>query len=311
MLAEALNVLHEKGHRAAAVPMERLEELHEHYQDLSRRGLLDRQIAHELLSGLSFGAPESVSNPRSLVVVASRDPSVSCTFTWHGTDFRVSVPPTYLHLRRKSAQVTRDLEEALLEGSHAACLINAPHKLLAVRSGLAQYGRNNITYIPGLGSYYRLTTVCTDVPASGGEWRAPSMMSKCRSCKRCVAACPTGAMSEGNPLVRAELCITYWNEKPGDTPFPDWMAEDWHNCLVGCMRCQMACPENEAVPDFEEAGPSFTEEETELLLRPCGPGDLPGCLEEKLREWDLLEWLGALPRNLAVLLSGGKRQPSG
>ena len=309
MLAEVLTRLEVEGHRAAAVPIARLGELREHFEDLSRRGFLDAQFARELLAGLTLRPPETVPDPRSLVVVATRDPVVSCTFGWRGADVVISVPPTYLHLRRKSEQVARELADLLPQQSHSKCLVNAPHKLLAVRSGLARYGRNNITYIPGFGSFFRLTTVCTDVPCDDGEWLSPSMMPRCEGCARCAAACPTAAIPEERVLLRAELCITNWNEKPGDVPFPGWLCGDWHNCLVGCLQCQLACPENEAVLDYKQTGPSFTEDETEVLLRAGRAGDLPSDLEGKLEDWDLLEWLGVLPRNLAVHLTGTDRRP--
>ena len=308
VLAHILEKLEAKGHRAAAVPVERLRELRGHYEELARRRVLDEHIARDLLRGLVFEPPDAVTRPASLVIVATPDPVVSCTFAWHGVDVEVPVPPTYLHLRRKSDHVTREVRALLPKGRHAACIINAPHKLLAVRSGLARYGKNNITYIRGLGSFYRLTTVCTDIPCDAGEWAASSVMSRCEGCTRCREACPTGAIPEDRVLLRAELCITYWNEKPGDVPFPAWIADGWHNCLVGCMHCQLACPENEMVLGYRESGPRFTEDETELLLEAVGAGDLPEGLRHKLERWDLLEWLSVLPRNLAVRLPGAGRR---
>jgi len=309
MLAEVLSKLEARGHRAAAVPVGRLEELREHYEDLPRQGLLDEHLAGELLEGLSLRPPESIPHPRSLIVVATRDPVVRCTFRWQGVDVSLPILPTYLHYRRKSGEVVRTLAELLPQQYHVAPLYNAPQKLLAVRSGLARYGRNNITYISGFGSFYRLAALCTDLPCDGGEWLAPSMMPRCEGCTRCVSACPTGAISEDRFLLRGELCITYWNEKPGEVPFPGWLAGDWHDCLVGCLHCQLACPENEAVLDYREPGPSFTEDETAAMLRASRPDDLPHGLKEKLENWDLLVWLGVLPRNLAVHLSGPDRRP--
>ncbi len=311
MLAEVLAKLEAGGHRAAAVPIGRLEELREHYEDISRRGLLDECIARELLEGLSLRPPEAVPRPRSLIVVATRDPVVCCTFRWQGGEVSIPVPPTYLHLRRKSEEVARAVADLLPRPYLAASLINAPHKLLAVRSGLARYGRNNISYISGFGSFYGLTTVCTELPCDEGAWLVPSMMPRCEGCTLCVSACPTGAIPEDRFLLRAELCITNWNEKPGEVPFPEWLARDWHDCLVGCLHCQLACPENEAVLDYQEPGPSFTEDETEALLRAGRPGDLPHGLKEKLENWDLQVWLGVLPRNLAVHLPGADRRPPG
>lgn len=311
MLAEALAKLEAMGHRAAAVPVARLEELREHYEDLSRQGHLDERVARELLAGLSLRPPQAPPRSRSLIIVATRDPVISCTFRWQGGDVSIPVPPTYLHYKRRSEEVARALAELLPRQYHVASLNNAPQKLLAVRSGLAHYGRNNITYIPGFGSFYRLTALCTDLPCDDGEWVAPSLLPTCEGCTRCVSACPTGAIPEDRVLLRAELCITYWNEKPGEVPFPGWLSGDWHNCLVGCLSCQLACPENEAVLDHRERGPSFTEDETEALLGAGRQADLPQGLTEKLEHWDLLDWLGVLPRNLAVHLPGADRQPPG
>jgi epoxyqueuosine reductase len=308
MLTQVLAMLEERGYRAAAVPIRHLEELREEYEDLTRRGLLDDGLAGDLLKGLSLRPPEAVPHPSSLIVVATRDPVVRCTFKWQGNDVSIPVPPTYLHYERKNEEIIRTLKELLPKQCHLVSLPNAPQKLLAVRSGLARYGRNNISYISGFGSFYRLTAVCTDLPCAEGEWPAPSMMPRCDGCTRCFSACPTGAIPEDRVLLKAELCITYWNEKPGDVSFPEWLARDWHDCLVGCLQCQLACPENKGILDFEETGPSFTEGETEALLRAGRSGDLAHGLKEKLESWDLLVWLSVLPRNLTVHLSGIDRQ---
>jgi epoxyqueuosine reductase len=37
-------------------------------------------------------------------------------------------------------------------------------KRLAVRSGLARYGRNNVTYVEGMGSFLELSASLTDMP---------------------------------------------------------------------------------------------------------------------------------------------------
>jgi epoxyqueuosine reductase len=311
VLDEVLDKLEAEGHKVAAVAIKRLEELRDHYEELARLRVIDEGIAQDLLRGLVFEPPESVPRAASLVVIATRDPVVHCTFEWQGASLTLPVPPTYLHFRRKSEEVTRELANLLPPGRQVACIMNAPQKLLAARSGLARYGRNNITYVPGLGSFYRLTTVCTDVPCDVGTWVDPSMMPRCEGCTRCLEACPTGAIPEDRTMLRAELCMTYWNEKPGDVPFPGWLADGWHNSLVGCLHCQLVCPENEAVLRHCDDGPRFTEDETRVLLGASGTDDVPEPLKQKLESWDLMAWLGVLPRNLAVHLPGVNRRLSG
>jgi len=43
----------------------------------------------------------------------------------------------------------------LEERDYAARIV--PIDRLAVRGGLATYGRNNVTYVPGMGSFHRLS----------------------------------------------------------------------------------------------------------------------------------------------------------
>ena len=49
-------------------------------------------------------------------------------------------------------------------------------------------------------------------------------------------------------------------------PFPTWIKPEWHNCIVGCMRCQAACPENK--PFLHKIGETveFTEEDGKTTL---------------------------------------------
>jgi epoxyqueuosine reductase len=178
-----------------------------------------------------------------------------------------------------------------------------PKKLLAVRSGLATYGRNNITYVPGMGSFYRLAAFYSDLPCQKDSWREAQMMAACENCSACLRNCPTGAISADRFLLHAERCIVYHNEQPGDVPFPRWMDPSWHNCLIGCMRCQNVCPQDKELWQWVEEGAEFSEQETALLLEGGPLEQLPAATMEKLEHADLARHAGPLPRNLSVLLS--------
>jgi epoxyqueuosine reductase len=242
-----------------------------------------------------------MANLRSLIIVATPDPAVRLTLRWRGRPVFLVLPPTYYDGPRRDGEIIRALEE-LLPGGSRLSRINAPKKLLAVRSGLAQYGRNNITYVPGLGSFYRLALLCSDLPSEDSDWVEPSTMSACTSCVTCARACPTGAITEERFLLRAERCIAFWNEQPPEVPFPEWLDKDWHNCLVGCLDCQLACPVNRGMLQYEDLHPELTEAEAKAIVSGRPAGDLPPGLREKLERWDLLDWLETLPRNLSVHL---------
>jgi epoxyqueuosine reductase len=178
-----------------------------------------------------------------------------------------------------------------------------PLKLLAVRSGLAEYGRSNIAFVEGMGSFLRLTAVFTDMPSIVDQWQMPRTMKSCQSCQLCQQACPTGAISTERFLLHAEKCLTYHNEKEAAIPFPDWIKPDWHNCLIGCIRCQTACPQNTSLLGKVGEAAEFTEQETKLLLQGLPPDQLPMNMVIKMRVLSLLDYYKELPRNLSVLLN--------
>jgi hypothetical protein len=76
-----------------------------------------------------------------------------------------------------------------------------------------------------------------------------------------------------------------------------------HNCIIGCLLCQRACPANPKLP-VERTGVVFTAEETEALLGDGGVHEGPAREGIKAK----LERLGqpyqepVLGRNLRALL---------
>ena len=177
-----------------------------------------------------------------------------------------------------------------------------PLKLLAVRSGLGLYGRNNIRYVPGMGSFLQLVGVYSDLPCKKDSWREAQMMERCQQCNACHLKCPTGAIPSDRFLLRADRCIVFHNERAGNIPFPTWMNPSWHNCVVGCMHCQKVCPENKDFVQWIEGKAEFSEEETALILEGVSLDQLPTTTVRKLERLDLIEYLDNLPRNLGVLL---------
>jgi epoxyqueuosine reductase len=129
------------------------------------------------------------------------------------------------------------------------------------------------------------------------------MLERCETCRACGRRCPTGAITAERFLLRAERCLTFHNEKPGEVEFPAWISPSAHNCLVGCLHCQTVCPENKDFVQWIVDAEEISQEETAELLEGRALDQLSAPLAEKVRRADLVDYLGLLPRNLKALLA--------
>jgi hypothetical protein len=68
------------------------------------------------------------------------------------------------------------------------------------------------------------------------------------------------------------------------------------------MHCQRVCPENANFRDWVEGDQTFSEEETDLILRSTPPDRLPRETARKLAQLYLLEDTHILGRNLKAFL---------
>jgi len=174
-------------------------------------------------------------------------------------------------------------------------------KLLAARSGLARYGRNNIAYVEGMGSFLRLLAFYSDLPCANDYWQQPQALDECANCRACTNMCPSGAIDPDQFQLRADRCLTFHNESP--QAFPSWIQESWHHCLIGCMKCQDSCPLNKDLQSWKERFAEFTEAETTALLSGVKSSELPASVITKFSDTDLLEDPVGLARNLKSVLA--------
>jgi epoxyqueuosine reductase len=100
--------------------------------------------------------------------------------------------------------------------------------------------------------------------------------------------------------LRADRCLTFFNELPNDRAFPSSIRPSFHNALVGCMRCQDACPMDKGNAGSVVEGEAYSESETNYLLQGDYENEDAEEIMEKLDRSGLE--LTTFPRNLAVLL---------
>ena len=295
--------LAERGFQGRIMPIQHVEDLQEEITGRREQGLFDADFYQERLTWFDFNSPASLPGAASLIVVAVPRPQTRVSFTWNGLSRSFILPPTYAEYRE-----TQQLVEELLTGILAPAGFHVtppalPLKLLAARSGLGQYGKNNICYVPGMGSFHQLTAVYSDLPAPDDGWQEAQMMERCRTCNACLHKCPTGAISSDRFLLHADKCLVFHNERPASAAFPSWIDPAWHNCLMGCMDCQRVCPEDKPFMQWVENGQEFSQEETAILLKGTRLEQLSAATAEKLKRLNLADDVELMPRNLGVLLA--------
>ena len=301
MIEQLLRWASERGYAVAWGPAATAEEARAEILGRRERGELDAGFFHDEIESLAgTGQPTSDA---TLVMVAKPVPAHLVHFRLDGRTVDGVMPPTYVHYRARFEEVRQDLARHGLPGARVEHF-GWPLKATATRLGLVRYGRNNVAYAPGLGSYIQLCAFLTEaalpVPDTGAT-SAPALLDECAGCGACASACPTGAIDEDRVLLRAELCLTELNENV--CPWPAWLQASAHHCLIGCLACQQACPVNDEL-EVEDTGLEFSEEETRTLLGEASEGS--GRAESGIRF--KLSWLGPrdaepiLGRNLRALL---------
>jgi epoxyqueuosine reductase len=277
-------------------------EIEAHYQN----GLLDPELYNLYLASFDLECQQKLSDAKSLIIVSVPQPQVQVAFDWKGKCCPIIIPPTYAFSTDK--HVANLLEAYLEPQGYQLKKVRLPEKLLAVRSGLAQYGKNNITYVKEMGSFHRPAVFITDFPCPEESWGEPSALEHCEKCTACMKACPTDAIGSDRFLLHAERCITFHNERRAE--FPDWLSPAWHNCLVGCMICQKVCPANKDVVKWIEESARFDHQETDFLLDERPRSEMPRDMITKLEQLGLMEYFDVLGRNLKVLLENHQKRSS-
>ena len=290
--------LQEKGYRGTVVPIERVAQLRQEIEEGLSQRRIDPGLYGKYLTYFRFDVAATLAGARSVIITAAPQPQREATFHFNGQTYSGIIPPTYYH--DTDDPIRETLQNILSSGGYQLHPVVLPVKLLAVRCGMAKYGKNNIAYAEGLGSFMRLRAFLSNMPADRSGWLEPQAMKECDSCTACVKACPTKAIVSDRFFIHGERCLTFFNEDTEE--FPEWVRPAWHNSLIGCMKCQLACPVNRPFVKWVEEGETFDEAETGLILNAVPLDRLPPETAHKLNRSYMVDYLDVLPRNLRALL---------
>ena len=125
----------------------------------------------------------------------------------------------------------------------ARCFVDsAPifEKRYAVEAGLGWIGRQSLLVTPEYGTFVLLGEIVMNEECD--SYDKPLVSVGCGECRRCVDACPNGAVKERHiDTSRCISCATIERESEGEKC-------NLHGWIFGCDECQSVCPYNRKAP---------------------------------------------------------------
>ncbi|MBN2240907.1 MAG: hypothetical protein JW712_14150 [Dehalococcoidales bacterium] len=266
------------GITSRTVSIHHVPEIREAVGSLISSGAVDRELSRNW----HFHLENKVRPPNAetILITAIPQPVKRLRFSWKEKVYTGDIAPNYFYEEDEN-RVEEIIKDTLEPDGYTAGRARLPLKTLAVRSGMAKYGRNNISYIAGLGSFYRLLAFYTDCPLTTDNWQQPEMMPECENCSLCRDACTMGSIDKERFLIHAENCLGAKADQNPDYPWWVRYQPGYPQAFIGCMLCQAVCPVNRPFLETVNEETEFSESETGMILNTAPLESLP---EETLRK---------------------------
>lgn len=196
--------------------------------------------------------PEKRADPRNIFPEAK---SVIVAAVNYFSPFRRSAEPDigkisryawgddyHLVVKNKLESLIQWLAEIFPEMKARAFVDTAPllEKSLAVRAGIGWIGKHSNLITREFGSWVFIGVILTDLEIKE-DLRFET--EHCGSCRRCIDACPTRAISQPF-VVDSRRCISYATIELRSDEMPPEIAANQEGWLYGCDICQDVCPWN-------------------------------------------------------------------
>ncbi|MCL2773552.1 MAG: hypothetical protein FWD71_09410 [Oscillospiraceae bacterium] len=291
------------GFRAAFLTYRAIGQIKKSYDELSEKSK-DIQYVQNAVKHFQNNQPPNIPfEPLSFLIAAQPGDYAQIILNIDGKRFAVPIPPPF----NDPAEQKRfnEILESTIKDHQAAHTRGISQKLLTVLSGLGRYGRNNICYIEGLGSYFNLRAFYTDIPCEDNS-QPLKFVEECETCALCRENCPTGAIGQ-NAVIDATRCLSMYNEVDGT--IPDWIQKNAHHTMISCLRCQEICPVNKSLPKKEIHTIELNETETQTLISPDSM-TIPLELKQKLNQFGFDDgFISIAGRNANLALKNLKELP--
>ncbi|WP_106498170.1 tRNA epoxyqueuosine(34) reductase QueG [Lentibacillus sp. Marseille-P4043] len=219
---------------------------------------LKRQQSLSYQSGFEKGSIEERTEPerllpeaQSILSIAIAYPSriknapkgtkqdrrgIFCRASW-GTDYHVV-------LRDRLEKLAAFIQEKVPDAVNKVMVDTGElsDRAVAERAGIGFSGKNCAIITPEFGSYVYLGELITNIPFTPDS----PVEDSCGDCRKCLDACPTGALVQGGQL-NAQRCLSFLTQTKGF--LADEFRVELGNRVYGCDTCQQVCPRNKKM-DF-------------------------------------------------------------
>ena len=145
-------------------------------------------------------------------------------------------------IREKLKELLNSIQQTIGEVHGRGFVDSAPvlERSWAHKSGLGWLGKNGNLITKTGGSFFFIATLITDLELQPDDAFAGNY---CGTCRKCIDACPTGAILE-NKVVNGSQCISYYTIELKEMMIPGEMKGKFSDWMFGCDVCQDVCPWN-------------------------------------------------------------------
>lgn len=286
------------GEKIEIIPVERITDLQRDLSKFRKQTKLNgfqEWIVDDLYN---YKLPEVDYTIKSIILVAVPHPLYADVELTYNSKTYNTCSVVMSDFKTSEESIKRTLKA---ENHNYTVADNIPLKRIAVQSGFAKYGRNNICYIDGLGSYFSFIAFFSDIESTYNYWSDIKVATECSKCRVCLNNCPTGAIKEDTFLIDTDRCLSFWNES--SEPFPTWIPESAHHTIYDCIKCQDKCPMNRGLKKRDSNKIYFSEDETRILLSGSDNSVITPTLKKKIDYLGLDQWPDGIPKNLRILFN--------